>query len=165
VAATARWDAARAARIRLLEVRGALPDEVTDPETGVTFAPEKGTVPKKSQYACAACGAVQDVLTTIKASGKTGPIAAYAVQAYSPNRSRAGKPYGGRFFAVADHRSLVAADVEWQEILDYVREKLERYLEQGVAISNMKLFPDGFARSLPWRPNTTLSSLQISATD
>jgi len=39
-AATTRWDAARAAKIRLLEVRGALPEEVTCPETGVTFAPE-----------------------------------------------------------------------------------------------------------------------------
>jgi hypothetical protein len=35
---------ARAAKIRLLEVRGALPDEVTDPEKGINFAPESGTV-------------------------------------------------------------------------------------------------------------------------
>ena len=50
-------------KIRLLEVRGALPDEVTCPETKVTFATESGTVPKKSHYACGACGTVQDVLT------------------------------------------------------------------------------------------------------
>lgn len=100
--ATARWNAARAAKIRLLEVRGALPDEVTDPETGVTFAPQKGTVPKRSNYACAACGTVQDVLTTIKATRKTGPMAAYAIQGYAPKRDDAGKPYGGRFFAAFD---------------------------------------------------------------
>lgn len=117
VAATTRWDAARAAKIRLLEVRGALPDEVTDPETGVTFAPEKGTVPKKSNYACSACGTVQDVLTTIKATGKTGPMAAYAVQGYSPKRDKAGKPYGGRFFAaydVAHARQYDTAFAEWE---------------------------------------------------
>lgn len=117
VAATTRWDAARAAKIRLLEVRGALPDEVIDPETGVTFAPEKGTVPKKSNYACSACGTVQDVLTTIKATGKTGPMAAYAVQGYAPKRDEAGKPYGGRFFAAYDTahaQQYDAAFSEWE---------------------------------------------------
>ncbi len=117
MAATTRWDAARAAKIRLLEVRGALPDEVTDPKTGVTFAPEKGTVPKRSNYACSACGTVQDVLTTIKATDKTGPMAAYAVQGYAPKRDEAGKPYNGRFFAPYDTihaRQYDAAFAEWE---------------------------------------------------
>ena len=116
VAATTRWDEARAAKIRLLEVRGALPDEVTDPETGVTFAPKKGTVPKKSHYACSACGTVQNVLTTIKTTGKTGPMAGYAVQGYAPKRDDEGKPYSGRFFAACDAshaRQYDAALAEW----------------------------------------------------
>jgi transcription elongation factor Elf1 len=121
VESTARWDAARAAKIRLLEVRGALPDAVTCPETGVTFAPDKGTVPRKSHYACAACGTVQDVLATVKASGKTGPMAAYAAQCYSPKRDTSGKPYGGRFFAVFDgtlaNQYDAAAD-EWSKRKD-----------------------------------------------
>lgn len=127
VEATTRWDTARAAKIRLLEVRGALPDEVTDPEIGVSFAPEKGTVPKKSHYACSACGTVQDVLTTIKATGKTGPMAAYAVQGYAPKRDAAGKPYGGRFFAAYDAayaRQYDTALAEWdarkdEDLKDY----------------------------------------------
>jgi putative DNA methylase len=117
VASTARWNQARAAKIRLLEVRGALPDEVTDPETGVTFAPEKGTVPKRSNFACGACGTVQDVLTTVKVTGKTGPMAAYAVQGYAPKRDKAGKPYSGRFFAAYDAahaRQYDAAFAEWE---------------------------------------------------
>ena len=115
VAATTRWDAARAAKIRLLEVRGALPNEVTDPETGVTFAPEKGTIPKKSNYACSDCGTVQDVLTTIKATGKTGPMAAYAVQGYAPKRDAAGKPYSGRFFATYDDSHAQRYDTAFAE--------------------------------------------------
>ena len=118
VAATTRWDEERAAKIRLLEVRGALPDEVTCPETNITFKPDTGTVPKKSHYACAACGTVQDVLTTIKATGKTGPMAAYAVQGYAPKRDAAGKPYGGRFFAAFDGahaRQYDSALKEWKE--------------------------------------------------
>lgn len=117
VAATTRWDSERASKIRLLEVRGALPDEVTCPETKITFAPENGTVPKKSHYACAACGTVQDVLTTIKATGKTGPMAAYAVQGYAPKRDAAGKPYSGRFFAAygtAQARQYDTAFAEWE---------------------------------------------------
>ena len=97
-ASTARWNKARASTIRLLEVRGTLPAEVTCPETNLTFSPQTGTVPKKSHYACAACGTVQDVLTTIKATGKTGPMSAYAVQSYSPKRDAAGRLNGGRFF-------------------------------------------------------------------
>jgi DNA-directed RNA polymerase subunit RPC12/RpoP len=117
VAATTRWDSERASKIRLLEVRGTLPEEVTCPETKITFAPEKGTVPKRSNYACAACGTVQDVLTTVKASGKTGPMAAYAVQGYAPKRDAAGKPYSGRFFAAYDTahaKQYDAAFAEWE---------------------------------------------------
>ncbi len=116
VAATTRWDAARAAKIRLLEVRGALPDEVTDPETGFTFAPENGTVPKRSTFACAACGTVQDVMKSIKATKKSGQMAAYAVQGYAPGRNDAGKPYSGRFFTAfeaAHARQYDAALAEW----------------------------------------------------
>ncbi|HOE40134.1 MAG TPA: DUF1156 domain-containing protein [Rhodoferax sp.] len=116
LAATARWNKARASTSRLLEVRGTLPEEVTCPETKVSFAPETGTVPRKSHYACAACGTVQDVLTTIKATGKTGPMAGYAVQGYSPKRGAAGKPNSGRFFtgfATLQARQYDTAFSEW----------------------------------------------------
>ena len=116
VAATTRWDTVRAAKIRLLEVRGALPDEVTDPETGITFAPEKGTIPKRSSFACAACGTVQDVMNSIKATKKSGQMAGYAVQGYAPKRGEAGKPYSGRYFAAYDEahaKQYDAALAEW----------------------------------------------------
>lgn len=116
--ANSRWNQVSSARVRLLEVRGALPPEVTCPETAVTFSTEEGTVPKKSHFACSACGTVQDVLSTIKATEKTAPTAAYAVQGYSPSRAKDGKPYGGRFFATADSRALVAAEAEWAERKD-----------------------------------------------
>lgn len=121
VVATTRWDQVRATKIRLLEVRGVLPDQITCPETRISFAPEKGTVPKKSNYTCSSCGTVQDVLTTVKATGKTGPMAAYAVQGYAPKRDAAGKPYNGRFFAAYDvthARQYDAALKEWEERKD-----------------------------------------------
>ena len=115
---TARWNQERSARIRLLEVRGDLPEEVTCPDTKVTFktGKEGGTVPKKSNYACGACGTVQDVLATVKASGKTGPMAAYSIQGYAPKRGAGGAPYNGRFFTAFDEglaRQYDAAASEW----------------------------------------------------
>ncbi|WP_295391537.1 hypothetical protein [uncultured Thiodictyon sp.] len=126
---SARWNHERASCIRLLEVRGALPDEVTCPETGVTFRTDKagGTVPRKSHFACGSCGTVQDVLASVKASGKTGPMASYAIQGYSPKRNAGGVAYGGRFFAPFDERMVRqynAALSEWEsrkreELADY----------------------------------------------
>lgn len=113
---TARWLMARAKKLRLVEVRGALPSEVTCPETKVTFSTSKGTVPKRSHYACGACGTVQDVLTTVKASGKSGPVAPYVVQGYSPKRDQEGVAYGGRFFLPADApKSFIAAQRDWDQ--------------------------------------------------
>lgn len=113
--ASARWFEARSKTVRLLEVRGTLPDEVTCPDTGVTFSTSTGTVPMRSRYTCGACGAVQDVLTTTKASGKSGPVAPYLIQAYSPKRRRDGSAYGGRYFLPTDDsRRLIAAQHEWE---------------------------------------------------
>jgi adenine-specific DNA methylase len=112
--ATAAWNRERACRMRLLEVRGVLPEKVTCPETGITFETTKGTVPRKSNYACGACGTVQDVLETVKASGKTGPVAAYAIQGYCPTCDREGRSYGGRFFVpVTDTSPFNVAVFEW----------------------------------------------------
>ncbi len=114
--ATAAWCRARAQRAWLFEVRGRLPDEVADPLTGTAIKTGKhgGTVPKRSAYSCGACGTVQDVLDTVKASGTTGPVAAYAVQGYCPECDSTGAAYNGRFFAAAeDSTQFTAAAQEW----------------------------------------------------
>lgn len=117
--ATSRWDFERAKKIRLLEVRGKLPDTVKCPETNLTFSTGKtgGTVPKKSSYACGACGTVQDVLDSVKGSGKTGAMGGYAFQGYAPNLSESDAAYNGRFFAPFDStvaRQFDAAVKEWE---------------------------------------------------
>jgi putative DNA methylase len=107
MSSTVPWDQERASRIRLLEVRGPLPDQVTCPDTQVTFATGKegGTVPKKAHYACGLCGTEQNVLATVKATGKTGPTAAYAVQCFSPKLAETSACYNGRFFAPYEPRA------------------------------------------------------------
>jgi putative DNA methylase len=116
VDATIRWNNARTAKLRLLEVRGKLPEQVTCPNTGVTFFTDGrgGAVSKKSTFACAADGSPNDVLSAIKSTGKSGPIAAYAIHGYSEKRDEMGQPYGGRFFAAPpDARQYNTALEEW----------------------------------------------------
>lgn len=118
VEGTIHWNNARAARLRFLEVRGKLPEQVTCPETSATFYTDKrgGTVPKKSTFACAADGTLNDVLTAIRTTKTTGPMAAYAIQGHSPKRGMAGQPYSGRFFAAAnDSRRFNSAIAEWEQ--------------------------------------------------
>jgi adenine-specific DNA methylase len=120
-ASTASWNQERASKIRLLEVRGDLPEIVTCPETRVTFSTEEATVPKKSHYACGACGTVQDVLETVKKSGKTGPSAGYAIQGYAPKADANDEIYNGRFFAPFNNKLALQYDSalnEWNERKD-----------------------------------------------
>lgn len=118
VEATQRWNMQRIKTLKLLEVRGRLPDEITCPESGRAIKTQQGTIPKKSNFTCqeSTCGRQQDVLDSIKASGQTGPMASYVLQCYSPSRGAAGAPYNGRYFAAADinsaHRHSLAAS-EW----------------------------------------------------
>ncbi len=129
VESTQRWNDARAAKLRLLEVRGTLPEQVTCPETSVTCytdarggtAPlkvgkEGGAMAAKSAFACRVDGTPNDVLKAIKATGKNGPVAVTVIQGYSQQRGEEGYPYGGRFFASAtDTRRVNAALQEWEE--------------------------------------------------
>lgn len=121
IEATVRWNNDRASNLRLVEVRGSLPEEITCPDTGVKFFTDRrgGTVPKKSTFACAADGSPNDVLASIKATGKSGPIAAYAIHGYSAKRDAEGYPYSGRFFAArSDTAPYNAALEEWQHRKD-----------------------------------------------
>ncbi|MDR1850163.1 MAG: hypothetical protein LBQ75_08990 [Zoogloeaceae bacterium] len=116
-AATTRWDAARAAKIRLLEARGALPDKVTCPETGITFSTSRANKAGNGRFTCTQCGTTQDIIAALRPTGKTAPFGAYAVQGYAPGHDETGKPYGGRFFAAFDGtlaRQYDAALQEWE---------------------------------------------------
>jgi putative DNA methylase len=113
-ASTEAWNRERMRNLGLVEVRGDLPEFVTCPESGAVIDTSKGTVPKKSRFACGACGTVQDVLDSIKTTKKTGPVAAYAIQGYCPKCDIDGQPYNGRFFApLLETRTCGSAHGEW----------------------------------------------------
>lgn len=116
---TIRWNKIRAETLRLVEVRGDLPNEITCPETGIRFSTKAGTIPKKSNFTCqeATCGQQQDVLESIKLSGSTAPIALYVQQCFSPSLSSKGTAYNGKYFkapSLSDVRRINKAHEEWE---------------------------------------------------
>jgi hypothetical protein len=117
---TMRWNAARASELRLLEVRGELPNTVTCPETGVSFDPAAGTVAKRSAFTCHAstCGRENGVLDSVKATARTGPVAAYAQQCYCPECAANGQPYAGRYYQRPDLTAFSAAHEQWLRVKD-----------------------------------------------
>jgi putative DNA methylase len=116
-ASSTRWNDERASKIRLLEVRGVLPLEVTCPETKVTFSSEKNEAISRGNFPCAACGTKQSMVSSLSKISKAAPMAAYAIQGYAPKRDADGLPYSGRFFAPFDsqlaHQQDAAAN-EWE---------------------------------------------------
>jgi putative DNA methylase len=119
VEATIRWNNARASKLRLLEVRGALPEQVTCPETRVTFYTDErgGTSRKTGHFTCGAptCGLQQSTLNSIEATGKSAPWAVSCAHGVSPSRKEKNVPYNGRFFfAPTNARDVNAAWCEWE---------------------------------------------------
>ncbi|MEA3360871.1 MAG: DUF1156 domain-containing protein, partial [Thermodesulfobacteriota bacterium] len=117
VEATIRWNQVRAAKCRLVEVRGKLSDEVTCPETGVTFKTGKdgGTISKKSYFECQSCGKSQEVLSAVSAGNDTAPFAEYAYQVLCPECQGNGDALRGRYFVPAKHPELFNKAVqEWR---------------------------------------------------
>ncbi len=110
---TSAWNNERFRTLKLIEVRGTLPDSIVCPDTKEVFSTKTGigNVPRRSTFACQekTCGKEQDVLESIKKSGKTGPVAAYAIQGYCPVCDSESQPYSGRFFDVASPLTFDAA--------------------------------------------------------
>ena len=126
---SARWYRERARTASFLEVRGeTLPTEIVHPITGKNVSTVVGTAAmkqtatgpasKKSSFKCkeATCGTEWDVLTAVRASGSTGPMAPFALHVHCPECAAAGASYSGRSFVPArDSRSAEAAELEWEE--------------------------------------------------
>lgn len=118
VESTIRWNKLRASQLHVFEVRGTLPEKVICPISSKEISTIDGTIPKKSTFTCQqeTCGRQQDVLDSIKLTGKTGPVSAFVTQAYSRQRDKKGLPYGGRYYIDVKGKEvdrLNAAIREW----------------------------------------------------
>ena len=137
---TARWIMSEHAKIRLLEVRGTLPDRSHLPgQQSVTFRTERRNRAEESHYACAACGTVQDVLDTVRgyrqdrSNGRPT-----AVQGYSPNARDQGYPYKD---ASSRHSANIIAAQYDAARWNGMREGQEIYLR---LLANSNELPYGF---------------------
>ncbi len=96
---------------------------------GTRIDTRRGTVPKRSTFACGKCGQLADLLDSCKsytervrmeskdaAAHRSLPVGVYCLQCYDPAREAEGHPYGGRYFKApdaADIDRLAAAECEW----------------------------------------------------
>ncbi len=116
--ATRAWNVERAKALRLIEVRGPLPNEIKCPDTGEVFFTDGkgGTMPRKAAFTChqQTCGKEQSVYDSLGKYGKTGPVSMYAAQGICKLCEQAGIPLGGRFFfAPIDTRPFDLANDDW----------------------------------------------------
>lgn len=113
------WYQSRGKSLKLIEVRGVLPDEVVCPDTKERFSTGKegGTVPGKSKFKCknGTCGREQDILTAVKASKKSGPFSAYAIQGFCPRCAEGDDGDKGKFFDAPNIGSLASSHFEWEK--------------------------------------------------
>jgi putative DNA methylase len=116
---TKRWTELRQKALRLLEVRGSVPDILVSPETQTSFSVKAGTIPKDAHFTCqeSTCGKEQAQVASIEAFGKTAPSSQFALQCFSPARSESSAPYNGRYFKPLDRLDIDrsnAAHKEWE---------------------------------------------------
>jgi hypothetical protein len=116
--ATAAWNEERAKELKLIEVRGVVPDTIECPDTKEVFASDKngGTTPKDKKFLCnsSSCGLVQDIVVSVERTKKSAPVSPFLVQGYCPLCAGQDDPYGGRFYSLPDQRRYAAAAKQWE---------------------------------------------------
>jgi putative DNA methylase len=147
---TARWNDSRANKKNLIEVRGELPPRLDWPEQGISMLTGKdgGSVPKRSNFACASCGTVQDLTAAVRSTKKTAPIAPYAIHAHSPKRQAQSAGYSGRFFSAVDSqlsRQYAAAAKEWEfrRATDLAEYWPQSSIPEGLTTTVKDVLPNG----------------------
>ena len=126
---TKRWNEMRQSTLKLVEVRGKLPDEITLPDTGEAMSTKNATIPKRSTFSCqeTTCGRQQDVMGAIRQTKQSGAFSPYTLQCHSPKRGETSAAYNGRFFKRANYediRRYGAVIAEWEsrsqtDLLEY----------------------------------------------
>jgi len=113
---TAEWFEKRLLNLSLVEVRSKSLPDVFIISDGTIIETIKGNVPRKAHFTCAACGREGNTLESVRSTGHTAPVAAYALQCHCPQCEVEGYIYSGRYFKALDDfdiMRLITAEVEW----------------------------------------------------
>ena len=148
---TALWYQHRATTLKLIEVRGTLPEQIVCPDTNAIMdtTDKGGTVPKQSNFSCSACGTVQDVLASMTRFGKSGPMTPLMSQCFCEECKDSGVPYGGRYFIEhKDPRQFASAHREWEARKDADLQGLwpTTLLPEGFKTTYQRLPEHGYPR-------------------
>lgn len=116
--ATAAWNQERGKSLKLVEVRGSVPDKIECPDTKEVFGTDKsgGTTPKDKKFLCnsSSCGLVQDIVVSVERTNKSAPVSPFLVQGHCPTCARSNDPYGGRFYSLPEKQRFSAAAAQWE---------------------------------------------------
>lgn len=113
---TISWNSERTRLLKLIEVRGKLPEIITCPETGITFNTGQESCSNKGRgkFVCAYCGMQQQLTKSLSQTQKDAPVAPYAIHGYCPACEEDGEPYNGRFFDKVMEIPINRAISEWE---------------------------------------------------
>ena len=113
---TSEWLKKRMEHLRVIEVRGRSRPNMVTLADGTMIDAGRGAVPRRAHFTCASCGREANTLESVRPTGRTGPVAAYALQCHCPECEAEGYTYGGRYFKAPDEydiRRLMATETEW----------------------------------------------------
>lgn len=88
---------------------------------GTRLQTRTGTVPQNGWFNCSHCGRPESASAATQKSGKTQPVAAYALQCHCPQCQSEGYNYNGRYFKPiepGDVKRLILAEQEWADRKD-----------------------------------------------
>lgn len=101
-----RWFTERAKGLKLVEVRGTVPEALEQNNFGkkTKKAAEEGEADGQNSrlLVCAKCGRQEDPLSAIKLTGVQARVFPYLIQGFDPIAKERGYGYNGRFFDVPD---------------------------------------------------------------
>jgi len=126
--ATIDWFEKRLENLHVIEVRGnSLPTTViladgTQIETG------QGNVPRQAHFICASCGREGNIMESIRPTGHTAPVAAYALQCHCPACQAEGYSYNGRYFKAPDAFDIWRLSESEKEWVNRSKSELELFL-------------------------------------
>ena len=153
VAATQRWFEKRLATLRLIEVRGELPEQIVCPATDEVIDTAKGTIPRKSTFTCQAetCGKEQDLLASLTHHKGSGSVVPLLIQGFSARLDNKGAAYSGRYYKPSDNadlKRLIAAYREWnaRKYSDFHSLWPETPLAEGFKTTYQRIPEHGFPR-------------------
>ncbi|HCO23467.1 MAG TPA: site-specific DNA-methyltransferase [Gimesia maris] len=117
---TAAWNKERSKSLKLIEVRGKLPDTIVCPDNGQEIRTDAkgGTVPRQAHFTCQQCGLDQKVMESVSLTHTHAPVTEYVLQGYCGQCDELGIPYGGRFFSSPDHTVYDSANALWEVAKD-----------------------------------------------